>query len=96
VSFSEPLDDFLDPNSIGVVEAIYDGSRPVMGHFFNDPVETFSGPAVRGTSPMFRCKATDVAAEPSGKTLTIGGVGYTIVYAEPNGIAMVNLKLRAT
>jgi hypothetical protein len=78
--FSENLDDFLDTTYGLATSATLQGGAAVSG-FFDEAHQDALGMA--GTNPVFQCKASAVAESDIGKTLTIGGVIYTIRNRQP-------------
>ena len=93
--FTEDLDAFLDTAyGLATSATLQGGAADGIAGFLDAAyVETFG---MAGTNPAFVCKASAVAVGDIGKTLTIGGVTYTIRNREPiDDGACVRLQLEA-
>lgn len=96
--FTENLDDFLDVGDFAEA-ATYtpDGGAAVSINGIFDltyvDIETGGGVPISGLKAVFTCKASDVAAEPEGDTVTARGVNYTIMVHQPDGTGLTLLVL---
>lgn len=87
---TEDLSVFFNPSDFAVT-ATYNGATSVNG-IFDSPDLGVLG--VGGDNPSFMCKASDVAADPTGKTLVVNGTTYTIRDIRPQDDAtIVQLQL---
>lgn len=90
--FSEDLTGFFNPDD-HAVSALYNGATTI-NVIFNEPDQGALG--IAGSNPTAMCVATDVAADPTGKTLVIGSTTYTIRDIQPQDDgAVVVLQLTA-
>ncbi len=78
--FTEDLDAFLNTGELAV-EATYDTSTTVKGFFDSAFLEQLD--IVAGKNPVFVCKASAVAADPTAKALVVNSVTYNIRGIEP-------------
>ena len=78
--FPEDHSIFFDDDDFAV-DATYDGATPIKVIFDNDYL--LQQGLVAGREPTALCIAANVAADPSGKALVIGGVNYVIRNIEP-------------
>jgi hypothetical protein len=96
VAFDEDLSVFLSTADFAVV-ATYNSATPVTGIFDNAHQLAPLGMAMQGAAaPQFLCRASDVDADPVGKSLVVGGVDYSIAEHQPDGTGMTVLILKRT
>lgn len=87
---TETLSDFLNTDEFATAALV--GASAVNGIFDNGYAEAFGIAA--GTKPTFLCKVADLPALTLGTTTAvIGGVTYTIVENQPDGLGLTTLTL---
>jgi hypothetical protein len=92
--FDEDLTAFFKTDEHAVA-ATYDGGATPINGIFNEPDLGQLG-MIAGSNPTFLCAASDVDADPTGNTLVIGAVTYTIRDIRPQDDgAVVILELSA-
>lgn len=90
--FTEDLAAYFDTDAFATT-ATYDGSTPVSVIYSAPGGDTFG---IGSTVPEAMVVASDVAADPRGKTLVISGTTYTIREFTPDLTGRVlSLKLEA-
>ena len=90
MSFSENLDEFINPNTPGYVLAIINGG-PVNALFDNAYMEDYN---VATRNPFIHVKESDVLTTPVGATVLIGATNYKTVApfeSDGHGIAVLQL-----
>ena len=91
--FTEDLTAFFQ-NTEHAKAAVYNGATTIQVIFDEPDLEGSLG--IARTNPTALCAASDVAADPTGKTLAIGSVTYTIRDIKPiDDGAIVKLELSA-
>lgn len=90
--FTEDLTAFFR-NADFAVAATYDATSTIQV-IFDEP--DLGALGIAGSNPTVLCAAGDVAADPTGKTLVIGAITYTIRDIKPQDDgAIVKLELSA-
>jgi hypothetical protein len=92
VALTEDLAPFFDTAYGFAVAATYDGASPVSVIFDNAYLEQLG---IAGTGPVALVRASQVAADPTGKTLAIGAQTYLIRNVRPmddGAVVLLNLQ----
>ena len=94
MNFAQDLPTFFADPEIGTDAAI-DGV-PVRGILDMASALGGLGVGMSSTGPRFILASSDVPDEPVGRTLSSGGVEYTIVEHDPDGTGVSTLALEVT
>lgn len=86
---------YQDRQSFLEDDAIYDGATAIkVSMRRRHSISEVGLVGVSWNEPYAWADASDVAASPAGKTLTVNGVNYVIIRGEPDDTGMTRLVLR--
>jgi len=93
MAFAEDFAPFFDPRDFGVAGATFAGNS--VNGIFDNPAKDYSlgRVGISDSAPSFMGRTVDLAAALRGTTITINGIGYTVIDNNADGTGATTLEL---